>query len=85
MIFLKLLAFLMRHKHETQKTSQDFFTYSETQFQTKVQQIQVDNEGELIFMRNFFELMLSFTNALVSTHHNKWCCTKKTLSSSWGS
>ena len=46
--------FLMQNKSETQNLLKSFFAFVQTQFNTHVQQIRVDNGGEFSSMRRFF-------------------------------
>ena len=45
---------LMHHKHETQGLLKYFFSAVRTQFNTNIQNIRVDNEGEFISLKDFF-------------------------------
>ncbi|CAL8998680.1 unnamed protein product [Prunus brigantina] len=47
--------FLMHTKSETQEHLRSFFAYTQTQFNTKIKQIRVDNGGEFYSLRNFFK------------------------------
>ena len=45
---------LMHFKSESQRYLRSFFSFVQTQFETRIQQIQVDNGGEFYSMKDFF-------------------------------
>ena len=47
-------VFFMQHKNETQHLLTNFFSFVETQFNTSIANIRVDNGGEFFSMRDFF-------------------------------